>query len=412
MSQSRFPALLFSGILWLPAIWWVAYEIASGYRPSDLLLFGMATAVVVIGELLEVDLRGGRSTAVSSAVVFALFVVLPPVEVGAIATLAYAIGLLFRTKEGERVARFRSTSRRLASILISLILYVWLSRTIPPFGFEGGDRLAETVAMVIAGTVMLLMDTGASAFFIAQAQKIPALPIWKGQLQNRTAIHGAFLSVAALMALAFGILGVSAFVLFLLPLLAARRAFKRYASIHTTYVQTVRALSKVPEMAGYAPKGHSIRVAEVATAIARDRGLSDNDVQDIEFAALLHDVGRLSFDEPDEVPESAVGTRAGKQLALTSARIVGKTPYLKRVAQIVHYQDELFGAANRTTDELIPRETQILKVSNDFVELTEDGGPRLSRLMAMHQLNQMAGVDYDPEILTALRRVLNRRPSL
>jgi response regulator RpfG family c-di-GMP phosphodiesterase len=277
---------------------------------------------------------------------------------------------------------------------------------------DEGDLLALTAAMVVAGTLMLLIDTGASAFFIANVQRIPALPIWKGQLQNRAAIHGAFLSVAALMALAFEVLGGSAFVLFLLPLMAARRAFRRYASIHTTYVQTIRALSKVPEMAGYAPQGHSIRVAEVATSIARDRGLSDNEVQDIEFAALLHDVGRLSFDDPGAVPESAVGTRTGRQLALTSARIVGKTPYLARVAQIVNYQDEPFAAAQRTTAEFIPRETQIVKVSNDFVELTEEGGPRLSRLMAMHQLEQMSGTDYDPEILTALRHVLKRRPSL
>lgn len=214
------------------------------------------------------------------------------------------------------------------------------------------------------------------------------------------------------MALAFEVLGGSAFILFLLPLLAARRAFRRYASIHTTYVQTIRALSKVPEMAGYAPQGHSIRVAEIAMSIARDRGLSDNEVQDIEFAALLHDVGRLSFEDPGAVPESAVGTRAGRQLALTSARIVGKTPYLARVAQIVNYQDEPFATAQRTTEELIPKETQIVKVSNDFVELTEEGGPRLSRLMALHQMEQMSGVDYDPVILSSLRRVLKQRPSL
>ena len=412
MSRSRFPALLSSGILWVPGVAWVANAAASGYRPRDLILFGMATLVVVIGELLEIDLRGGRSTAVSSSVVFALFVVLPSVEVAAITTLAYALGLLFRTKEGEGMARFRSTSRRLGAMLVSLLTYVWLSTAIPA-RLEGDNRLLSlTLAMVVAGTLMLLIDTGASAFFIARVQRIPALPIWKGQLQNRAAIHGAFLSVAALMALAFEVLGGSAFILFLLPLLAARRAFRRYASIHTTYVQTIRALSKVPEMAGYAPQGHSIRVAEIAMSIARDRGLSDNEVQDIEFAALLHDVGRLSFEDPGAVPESAVGTRAGRQLALTSARIVGKTPYLARVAQIVNYQDEPFATAQRTTEELIPKETQIVKVSNDFVELTEEGGPRLSRLMALHQMEQMSGVDYDPVILSSLRRVLKQRPSL
>src|SRR5688500_6516983 len=131
MSRSRFQALLSSGIIWIPGIAWVTHQAASGYRPNDLILFVMATLVVVIGELLEVDLRGGLSTAVSSSVVFALFVVLPPVEVSAITTLAYAIGLLFRTKEGEGAARFRSTSRRLGAMLLSLLVYGWLSTVIP-----------------------------------------------------------------------------------------------------------------------------------------------------------------------------------------------------------------------------------------------------------------------------------------
>jgi len=413
MSQSRFPALPSSILLWLPGAAWVAYGIANGYRPSNLVLFAMATVVVTLGELLEVDLPGGRSTPVSSAVVFALFVLMPPIEVTAVAILAFAVGLIVRTRDADRVALLRSTSRRLAAILLSLAFYVWLAAVLPPFGnIDKGDLLARTLAMVIAGSLKLLADTGASALFISHAQRIPAFPIWMGQLSNRLAIHGAFLSVAALMALAYEVLGASAFVLFLLPLLAARRAFRRYASIHTTYVQTIRALSKVPEMAGYAPDGHSVRVAETAVAIARNRGLSDNQVQDIEFAALLHDVGRLSFEDPEEAPESAVGTRTGRRLALSSARIVGRTRYLERVAQIVQFQDEPFAEAERTTEDLIPKETQILKVANDFVELTEEGGPGLSRELAMHQLEQLNGIDYDPDILNALRKALKHRPFL
>lgn len=412
MSQSRFPALPSSILLWLPGAAWVAFGIANGHRPAHLVLFAMATVVVTLGEMLEVDLPGGRSTPVSSAVVFALFVLLPPIEVTAVAILSFAIGLIVRSRDADRVALMRSTSRRLAAILLSLAFYVWLSGVIPPFDIEKGVLLASTLAMVIAGSVELLADTGSSALFISHAQRIPAFPIWQGQLSNRLAIHGAFLSVAALMALAYEVLGPSAFVLFLLPLLAARRAFRRYASIHTTYVQTIRALSKVPEMAGYAPDGHSVRVAETAIAIARNRGLSDNEVQDIEFAALLHDVGRLSFEDPEEAPESSVGTRTGRRLALSSARIVGRTRYLERVAQIVQFQDEPFARIERTTEDLIPKETQILKVANDFVELTEKGGPCLSRELAMHQLEQMVGIDYDPDILSALRRTLKHRPYL
>ncbi|MCA1840364.1 MAG: HD-GYP domain-containing protein [Actinomycetota bacterium] len=371
----------------------------------------VASVVVVVGELLEVDLRGGRSTPVSSGIIFSLFVVIHPSSFVLLTILpAFAIGVAVKGRRVGFGPRFRSTSRRLLAVSVALGAYSLMVRGIPfPPGYIGkGLPLLHVAAMALAGWLELLIDTGTSAVFIARAMKIPAFPVWKGQLRERVSLQAALISVGALMALAYGpipgheILREATFGLFLFPLLAARLAFKRYASIHTTYVQTVRALSKVPELAGYAPEGHSIRVADLSTHMARDRGLSDHEVQEVEFAALLHDVGRVSLDDPGEVPQSVAGTDMAARVAEASAAVAGKASYMENVARIVR-------ASESKPGENSPLASKIIKVANDYVELTEAGGPGLKSSAALSQLSRDAKADYDPGVIEALRRVLEHR---
>ena len=51
-------------------------------------------------------------------------------------------------------------------------------------------------------------------------------------------------------------------------------AFRRYAEIRFTYLQTVRALSRVPEVGGYVETGHSRRVSQLARSVGAELGMA------------------------------------------------------------------------------------------------------------------------------------------
>lgn len=414
MKPKQFPGLLANSAVWALALGWVVRELSRGYsadRDEIYLLFA-TIAVVGVSDFLEVDLRGGRSTAVSNSIVFALFVVLgSPVEVLIVILPAFLGAMVVRARRLGWGPRFRSSSRRLVSIMLALGIYQSLVGRIPPLSVGRGELLSEILAMVVGGAVYLLVDTGLSALLISRAQHVPMGPIWQGQLRNLTPLHVAFLSVSALIALAHDVLGLWAFALFLLPLLAARYSFRRYAQIHRTYAQTIKALSTLPELAGYAPLGHSSKVADLAVNIARDRGFPDPDVQEVEFAAYLHDVGRLSFEDPSEVPESVTGTPQAQVLADASASIVGQTPYLDRVAKLVRHHSLPFTESRDAQDEVVRSGSRIVRAVNDFVELSENG-PHLPPLLALHQLELEAGTVYDPAIVRSLRRILELRGTI
>lgn len=411
MKPRPFLEQLVNGAVWAAAFGWIARMAIGGYRPSpdDVLLLLATIGVVGLSDFLEVDLRGGRSTAVSNSVVFALFVVLDnPTDVLIVILPAFLAAMVVRARKLGWGPRFRSTSRRLVSIMLALGIYETFTNLLTPLPVGEGELLARIVSMTVGGAVYLIVDTGLSAFLISRAQFVPMGPIWQGQLQNLTALHVAFLSVSALIALAHGVLGLWAFALFILPLLAARYSFRRYAQVHRTYSQTIKALSTLPELAGYAPRGHSAKVAELSTTIARDRGFSDSDVWEVEFAAYLHDVGRLSFEDPEDVPESVTGTPQAPVLAESSATIVGRTPYLERVAKLVRNHALPFSATRDPQDEVVRAGSRIIRAVNDFVELTESG-PQLKPLMALHQIELEAGTIYDPVVVRSLRRVLDHR---
>lgn len=407
MKPRLFLAPLSAGV-WLAALAWTGAALAGGYTigRENLGLFVISLAVVTLGDLLEIDLRGGRSTPVSNAVVFAIFVVLPPPGVVIVIVPAFFLAFLVRGRQLGWGPRFRSSSRRLGNVLVSAVAYQFLASAIPAFGVTRGRLLSQVVAMAMSAGLYLVIDTGLSAAFISNAQRIPFRPVWQGQLQNLLPLHGAFISVSALIALAHGVLGEWAFILFLLPLFAARYSFRRYASIHKTYAQTIRALSKVPELAGYAPEGHSARVADLAKELARHHGLLDNEVEELEFAALLHDVGRISFDDPTQAPESVSGTPQGVRLAEASATIVEQTPYLHGVAKLVRDYERPYTESDLTTDDARAIAARILKVANAYVELTEGSGPALRPLAALHQLELQAGTIYDPAVVKSLRAFL------
>lgn len=69
--------------------------------------------------------------------------------------------------------------------------------------------------------------------------------------------------------------------------------------IKTLYVQTVLALSEAVDAKDRYTSGHSKRVAEYARMIAARMGKSKEEQEDIYYAGLLHDIGKIRI--PDEI---------------------------------------------------------------------------------------------------------------
>jgi hypothetical protein len=218
---------------------------------------------------------------------------------------------------------------------------------------------------------------------------------------------GLAVVVSAIIAV-FGVLvmGVAVLALFAGPLLVIQLAFRRYAGIRATYLQTVRALAQVTEVGGYVDSGHSRRVSRLALAVGRELGMRERDLLNLEYAALMHDIGQLSLAEP--VPGGAtllVDQADARRIAENGAQVIRQTGVLDTVAELVKFQWLPVAGAHRP-----PLGSRVIRAANAFDDLVSGSADRDRTAAAIDRLTLDAGTEYDPAVVKALKAVTNRLP--
>ena len=157
---------------------------------------------------------------------------------------------------------------------------------------------------------------------------------------------------------------------FVVPLLLTQFSFRRYAAIRASSLQTIRALSRVTELGGYTETGHSRRVSELSVAVGRELGMSDADLLDLEYAALMHDIGQLSLTEPIPGGATVVAAPADqRRIAALGAEVIRQTGVLDAVATIVDSRPSPTAGRTRRSDPTVPLASRIIKAVNAYDDL-------------------------------------------
>lgn len=158
----------------------------------------------------------------------------------------------------------------------------------------------------------------------------------------------------------------------------------------------------------------SALVAELACSVARRMGLPSNDAEDIEIAALLHDIGML------QVPEEILN--ASRPLTYDEIEIIRRHPAVgaemmnrgrfrpEAQTAVLHHHEHMDGSGypSGLIGNDIPIGARIIAACDSYVALTT---PRPHR-QAFHPsqaaaiLAQGAGSAYDPAVVNALLSVL------
>jgi hypothetical protein len=187
---------------------------------------------------------------------------------------------------------------------------------------------------------------------------------------------------------------------FTIPLLAAWYSYEHLDEIRRTYDQTIRALGAAPELGGLVTDGHAERVADVSVAIGTELGFSRSDLAHLETAALLHHLGQVCLDEPEEGrwPEPVAVAESGAAILRSTALLSPAGDIV--AAGAVPYREHP-GARPASLAG------QILKVCSAFDELA--GGRAERSSAAIEALYSGPGYLYDQKVLGALEVVLDRR---
>jgi hypothetical protein len=200
-------------------------------------------------------------------------------------------------------------------------------------------------------------------------------------------------------------MGLLELAVFIGPLLVTQIAFRRYAGIRATYLQTVRSLARVTEVAGYVEQEHSRRVSHLAVAVGRGLGLPEPELLALEYAALMHDIGQLAL--RDAIPGGAtllVSSAEQEQIAKLGADVIDQAGVLDEVAELVRCQSW----PARGHDPAPPLGSMIIKAANAFDDMV---GPSTDRNRSAAALERMRldPVAFDAGVVSVLAEVAGRR---
>ncbi|ANS80443.1 putative lipoprotein [Serinicoccus hydrothermalis] len=318
--------------------------------------------------------------------------------------------------------RVRAVPQGLLRLATSVVVAGLLVRVPGPNGTTLLERIEhpEGDTALFALTLLAAAVLAAAAPIVARgvqaALRRHAWP-WAtllAELGRQAPVSLAAASTAVVMSLALTELGAASLVLFQVPLLVLQPAVARQRRIRQAQRQTVFALARLPEEAGFAAAGHGARVAALAVPIARDLGVEPSDLADVEAAALLHDIGQVGLDRP--VPDGAtveVSGRDQRQIAATGSSILARTAELSRLSTLVA---DVGLAQHRAVERGdVSLTSRVVRVASAYDDLTGRATRLAGAAGPVHALERILRTtphEYDPVVVAALIRQLERRGAL
>ncbi len=177
----------------------------------------------------------------------------------------------------------------------------------------------------------------------------------------------------------------------------------------------VDALHTVLQLAGSKLADKSVRVCVLSLKLGERLGLSPSEIRDLEFSALLHDIGFLGL--PAEIlSKHGLLTPEERQLLRRHPKlgeaVLGGIPGFERVGRIVgvhHERPDGLGYPAALRGPEIPMPSRILYVAETFQAMMTDRSyrTRMPLREAIERLRDGAGSRYDEAVVEQLGRDAN-----
>jgi HD-GYP domain-containing protein (c-di-GMP phosphodiesterase class II) len=192
----------------------------------------------------------------------------------------------------------------------------------------------------------------------------------------------------------------------------------RYASaleLNRAYRGTVMLLSDVLEFEDEYTAQHSRSVVDLVNAVADELGIAPDERQELEFAAMLHDVGKISI--PKEILHKPAALTDQEFEIIKHHTIEGQFMLdrvgglLGRVGEVVrscHERWDGLGYPDGLAGEEIPIAARIVFACDAYNAMTTDRPYRqaMARENAVAELIANTGTQFDPKIVAALTKVV------
>jgi len=203
----------------------------------------------------------------------------------------------------------------------------------------------------------------------------------------------------------------------LLEQLAQRAGENRrlYDELRAIYRDTVRAFAAAIDIKDKYTQGHSERVGKYSEIIAREMGWSEEEVEGIQIAGYLHDIGKLIVDRDIINAPYRIDAKSSSELnrhPSAGYEILApiRHPYADIPLMAKHHHERLDGRGypDGLTDEQIPLGAKIVSLADSFDAMTTDRPYRRRRSFedVVQDLRENSGKQFDGKVVAAFARAI------
>jgi len=182
---------------------------------------------------------------------------------------------------------------------------------------------------------------------------------------------------------------------------------KAYHTLQKAHLDSVKALAEAIEAKDPYTRGHSDRVRKMSLRLGQKLDFSAKKLENLEFGALLHDIGKIGIKDEVLQKQSLLGAEEYHYIQehpLIGVKIVEGVDFFKDIIPMIRHHHENFGGQgypDGLMGEAIPLEARIITVSDAFDAMIS-ARPHRSRMSLEEALRELKMGDkkqFDPYLL-------------
>ena len=398
---------------------WAVPAVGEGKFQNALVAF---VVLAVASEAAFLRLSIGTSTSSVSYIPYlACIVLLGPAWSMLIAGVAVGFGeTIVRRKPFLKVTF--NVSKEVVAVGIAGLLYTAVGGSPSLLDFQ-----RDYVPFGIAVASFFVLNSGSTAIVIALSSETSL----RSSLHKLVGTSLIFDLLSAPLALLLAFLyTTSEFVgilLVVVPLFLVRHIHSMNLRLEEANRELLELMVKAIEARDPYTSGHSVRVSKVAGMLAKQLGVSAKQVDEVETAALLHDVGKIHEQYASVLQKAGPLTEGERSLMQThsfrSYELVRTISSFRNGLDlsVLHHHENYDGTGypEGLRGDDIPLASRIIMVADTTDAMTTDRPYRAARQYneVVAELRKHSGVQFDPAVVKAfigseeVRRFVDAQPA-
>jgi len=377
---------------------------------SFIIIFAVMTLICIPANRLVLKIPNAGELRASEIIYYACFVLFSPLLLALLISVSIMCCYFFKTKKLVKKNILFITANSIMTFIPAVIAYNYINAN------SNGNPLffkENFPAFLFAAVICYFLKNTLENLHKIFSRKAPAYYFWNFH-SNKTIINLFIIAPLGFFMGAIAKSNISIFLLFMMPLLLIFKTLQDYTALLFEIREALKTISFIIDKKDKSFIFHSYSVANLSKKIAQKLKLSEQHVEKIYHAALIHDLGKIAISDKLLRKETALTREEYEKIKkhpLIGADLIEQLSALQDEALIIKHHHENYdgtGYPEGLDRNKIPLGARILAISEAYSTMicSYPYKKKLSKKDALDEIRMSKGFQFDPKIVETLTSVL------